>query len=198
MATPSRIGLRVPRLSSYHVIVAVVSLALLALLVLLSYGVALRQGGTFAGFSVNTVGRDAPISVRPASDFELPLFDGETFQLSDYHGQVVVINFWSSWCPPCRQEAPALEATWLAYRDRGVVLLGVDIWDTEEEALAFLREFRISYPNGLDETGAITVEYGVTGIPETYFIDTDGQLVRRWVGPLNRQQLSGFIEELLP
>ena len=114
MAISSRIGLRPPRLSSYHVIVAVVSLALLALLVLLSYGVALRQGGTFAGFSVNTVGRDAPINVRPASDFELLLFDGETFQLSDYQGQVVVINFWSSWCPPCPQEAPALEATWRA------------------------------------------------------------------------------------
>jgi cytochrome c biogenesis protein CcmG/thiol:disulfide interchange protein DsbE len=143
------------------------------------------------------VGRAAELKVRPAADFSLQQFDGGTFRLSEQRGKVVVVNFWSSWCVPCRQEAPELESAWQRYRDRGVAFLGVDIWDAEADARAFLREYRVSYPNGPDPNGAVTIEYGVTGIPETYFIDREGQLVRRWIGPLSRSQLAGFIDELL-
>lgn len=171
--------------------------AILALLGLFALGMVRKQGGSFAGFSVNTVGRSAELNVRPAADFTLQRFDGGSFRLSEQRGKVVAINFWSSWCVPCRQEAPELEGAWQAYRDRGVVFLGVDIWDTEADARAFLREFGVTYPNAPDQSGGVTVEYGVTGIPETYFVDRDGRLVRRWIGPLTAAQLAGFLDELL-
>ncbi|HYU19528.1 MAG TPA: TlpA disulfide reductase family protein [Chloroflexota bacterium] len=179
-----------------YVIPVLVGLAVAALLALLVYGMLRRQGGSFAGFAVNTVGKAAELNVRPAADFTLQLFDGRTFQLSEQRGRVVVVNYWASWCPPCREEARTLEAAWRTYRDRGVVLVGVDIWDTERDALAFLREFGVTYPNGPDPSGQIVIEYGVTGIPETYFVNREGQLVRRWIGPITQSQIGAFIEEL--
>lgn len=172
-------------------------LLLLALLALLGLGMLRRQGGSFAGFSINTVGRAAELKPRPASDFSLALFEGGTFRLSEQRGKLVVLNFWSSWCPPCREEARTLEAASRDYRDRGVLFVGVDIWDQEADARAFLRQYGVTYPNGPDQSGAITVEYGVTGIPETYFITPEGILVRRWIGPLTGAQLAGLLDELL-
>lgn len=181
--------------------VAVLGLAALAvagLLLLLGYGLLRRQGGSFAGFAVNTVGRTAELRERPAPDFSLQLFDGSTLRLSDQRGRLVVLNYWASWCPPCREEAGALEAVWRRYRDRGVLFVGVDVWDAEDDARAFLREFAVSYPNGPDATGRILIDYGVTGIPETYLVDRAGVLRRRWIGPITAQQLGALIEELLP
>lgn len=132
---------------------------------------------------------------RIASDFSIKPFDGGSLRLSEQRGKVVLVNFWASWCPPCREEAPVLERAWKANRDQGVVLVGVDIWDTEEDARAFMKEFGISYPNGPDPSGEIAIEYGVTGVPETWFLGKDGRLVRRWIGPLTDRLISTFIEE---
>ena len=90
------------------------------------------------------------VSSGPAPDFRLNTFDGQTLQLSDLRGQAVVINFWASWCIPCRDEAPILEKTWREYRDRGVVLVGVAYLDDEKPARDFITEFTITYPNGPD------------------------------------------------
>jgi cytochrome c biogenesis protein CcmG, thiol:disulfide interchange protein DsbE len=134
--------------------------------------------------------------VYPAPDFSLTLFDGSKLALSDLRGRAVVLNFWASWCPPCREEARDMERVWQAYRDRGVVFLGVNIQDSEQNARAFMEEFGISYPNGQD-TSAIASSYGLTGIPETFFITGDGQVNRRWIGAIGERQLSAFIDELL-
>src|SRR5262249_49931851 len=152
-----------------------IGLVVLGLLALLGYGLLRHQGGSFAGIAVNAVGQAAPLRVRPAPDFALPLFDGGSFRLSEQRGRVVLINYWASWCPPCRDEAPTLEAAWRAYRDRGVVLVGLDVWDSETDARAFLKEFGVTYPNGPDASGEILIDYGVTGVPETYFVDRSGQ-----------------------
>ncbi len=139
-----------------------------------------------------------PVALRPgkiASDFSIKLFDGGDFRLSEQRGKVVLVNFWASWCPPCRDEAPVLERAWQKYKDKGFVLVGVDIWDTEADARKFMQEFGITYPNGADSNGETAVEYGVTGVPEAWFLNKDGRLVRRWVGPLNDQQIAAFIEE---
>lgn len=95
----------------------------------------------------------------PAPDFTLPLFEGGEIILSDLQGQVVVINFWASWCIPCRDEAPFLEQVWRKYRDQGVVFLGVDYLDTNKEAQAFLEEFGVTYPNGPDIGTKIAKQY---------------------------------------
>lgn len=166
------------------------------LLALLGYSLARKQGG-FAGIGVNATGQTGWVRPGPAPGFAIPLYDGPAFRLSEQRGKVVVVNYWASWCPPCREEAPALERAWRRYRDRGVVFVGLDIWDTERDARAFMRQFDITYPNGPDPQGATAIEYGLTGIPETFFIRPDGTIARHWIGPLTDGQLSAFIEEAL-
>ncbi|MEE8413493.1 MAG: TlpA disulfide reductase family protein [Dehalococcoidales bacterium] len=134
---------------------------------------------------------------RPAAEFTLQLFSGDEITLSSLKGKPVVINFWASWCPPCRDEAPVLEEIWQLYRERGVTFIGVDIQDKEEDALAYIEEFGITYPNGQDINGRITIDYGVSGIPLTFFIDRDGLIVSRWVGAISENLLVARIEELL-
>ncbi len=163
----------------------------------MTYGLLRQQGSAFTGVAVNAVGKGAFLRIRPAPDFALKLFDDGDFRLSEQRGRVVLINYWASWCPPCRDEAPTLEAAWRAYRERGLTFVGVDIWDKEADARAFLRTFGVSYPNGPDKNGETLIDYGVTGIPETFFVNREGLLVRRWIGPLDERQITAFIEELL-
>ncbi|MBI2847970.1 MAG: TlpA family protein disulfide reductase [Chloroflexi bacterium] len=134
---------------------------------------------------------------RPAGDFTLPLFSGGSITLSDLKGKPVVINFWASWCPPCREEAPILEEVWRRYRDKGVAFIGVDIQDTEADARAYLEEFGVTYPNGPDIGGRITIDYGVGGIPVTFFVNREGLIVSRWVGAINETTLVSRVEDLL-
>src|SRR4030067_321994 len=108
----------------------------LALLGLLAWGLMKAQAG--------------PVDSGLAPDFSLTGFDGRTVTLSELRGQVVIINFWASWCPPCREEAAYLEQTWRKYKDRGVVFIGVDWVDTEKEARAYIDELDITYVNGPD------------------------------------------------
>ncbi len=89
-----------------------------------------------------------------------------------------------------------MEAFWRAYRDKGVVMVGVNIWDTESSAKAFIKEFGITYPNGPDRKGTIAIEYRVTGVPETFFIDRDGKITHRHIGPVNRRLLTTIVEGL--
>lgn len=157
--------------------------SLLGLLGLLGWGLMRVQAG--------------PRSQGPAPDFTLTTFDGDVIVLSELRGQVVAINFWASWCPPCRDEAPYLEATWRAYKDRGVVFVGVDYVDTEVEALAFIEEFDITYPNGPDIRTIISQAYRIQGVPETFFVAKDGTLQGVKIGPLAPPELEDRLEALL-
>lgn len=139
----------------------------------------------------------SPLLGRPAPEFTLPLFSGGTLRLSDLRGRAVLINFWASWCIPCRQEAPYLEQAWQEYRGRGFVLLGVNVWDAESDARAYIKEFRHTFPNGMDRAGRIAIAYGVGGVPESYIIDPAGRIVRRYIGPLNPELIRQFLEPLL-
>lgn len=178
-------------------LIAVVTLVLVGVLALLVWGMA-RKEGSFAGFAVNTIGQVGRLRPGPAQDFQLRLFTGGDFRLSEQRGKAVVVNFWASWCPPCRDEAPVLERAWRRYHDRGLVFVGVDIWDADQDARAFLRQFGVTYANGLDANGSLAIDYGLTGIPETFFIRPDGTVARRWIGPLTDEQIAAFIQELLP
>ncbi|MDQ3784758.1 MAG: redoxin domain-containing protein [Actinomycetota bacterium] len=107
-----------------------------------------------------------------APSFELPLLDGSgVLADEDLSGKPVVINFWASWCVPCREEAPLLEKTWRAYRDQGVVFLGVNIKDAESDAKRFVKDFGITYPMVRDLGQRLTQDFGVKGLPETFFVD---------------------------
>ncbi len=138
-----------------------------------------------------------PRDTGAAPDFSLTGFDGRTVTLSELRGQVVVVNFWASWCPPCREEAAYLERTWRAYQDRGVIFIGVDWVDTEKEALAYIDEFDISYLNGPDIGTRIAQAYNIQGVPETFFVDREGQLRGVHIGPLYPPDLDDQIEALL-
>jgi cytochrome c biogenesis protein CcmG/thiol:disulfide interchange protein DsbE len=165
----------------------VVGAAVLALLALLIWGLGKRSAGTVG---------NAPIQARAAPEFRLPLFDGGVFTFAEARGKPMLINFWASWCLPCEDEAPALERAFRTYRGR-VVFLGVDVQDTEANGRAFVDKFGVSYPNGRDASGEIAVEYGMSGVPETYFVDRDGRLVRKWQGPLDDARLRAYLDELL-
>lgn len=137
----------------------------------------------------------------PAADFALRSFDGRQATLRQFRGRPVVMNFWASWCVPCRAEAPNLERAWQTYRPRGVVFLGVDVADTEADARAFIATFKVSYLNVRDPSQHVMSAYRVTGIPTTVFIDRAGRIQRRYAGAFLGEpglvQLSAWVEEVL-
>jgi len=134
-----------------------------------------------------------------APDFELKSFSGETYRLSDFRGSVVVVNFWASWCDSCKPEAKDLEAAHKYYQPRGDVLfLGVDYVDTEPEALAYLEEFQITYPNGPDLRTKISQAFRIRGVPETFIIDQNGVIVHVQIGPFRSlEDILSIIDPLL-
>ncbi|MDQ6670830.1 MAG: TlpA family protein disulfide reductase [Chloroflexota bacterium] len=158
-----------------------------ALLVLLWFG--LQQKEIASSKVVNV-----PFSTAP--DFSLGLFDGSTFTLSDAlrTGKPVVVNFWASWCGPCADEAPALQDAARRNADR-FTFVGVDVQDLDADAQAFLRKYSVSYANGSGNAGPISIQYGMRGVPETYFIAPDGRLVRKW-NTLTAADLEQFLAEL--
>lgn len=156
-----------------------------------------QSGGLGPRTGVNYVGQAASTMRGPAPDFDLQLFDAGRFRLQDHRGQGVVVNFWASWCVPCREEAPVLERGWRDYQGRGVVFVGLDIWDSEKDARSFINEFHVSYPNAPDPGSRTALRYGVTGIPETFFIRPDGSVAAHWIGPLKDAQLNRFANELV-
>ena len=164
------------------------ALLILAFVGLMAWGLSNRSAVT--GLS------GATVVGQPAKDFTLALFDGGRLTLSEFEGRPVVLNFWASWCTPCRDEAPALERAWQTYRDRGVAFVGVNIQDTDDAARAHLREFGATFPNGPDPSGAITVDYGVIGLPVTFFVSGDGVIERRWVGAIPEWRLTAWVEAL--
>ncbi len=136
-----------------------------ALLGLLVWKVAFdREGGAAA-----ELGQGKPVQ---APGFMLDRLDGEgQLSFAELKGKAVVVNFWASWCIPCREEAPLLEKTWRAYRDEGVVFLGVNIKDAASDARRFVEEFNITYPTVRDLDQRLTRDFGVKGLPETFFVD---------------------------
>jgi cytochrome c biogenesis protein CcmG, thiol:disulfide interchange protein DsbE len=134
---------------------------------------------------------------EPAPEFQLTTFSGHTVRLSDLRGQVVILNFFASWCNPCREEAPDLEQTWREYEARGVQLLGIAYKDAGSKAQAFLAEYDATYPSALDPGNRVSRAYGVTGVPETFIIDQEGILVRHVLGAVNAAQLRQEIDVIL-
>ena len=179
-----------------RVAIAGTSVALLVAFIVVM-ALALRGQTDQGQFGIFATGRAVNLDPRPAPDFVLTTYDGERLQLSDFRGQVVLLNFWASWCPPCRVEAPVLQRAAERLGSAGVTVIGIDVWDDAAQARAFLDEFDVSYPNAEDATRSIPVEYGVTGLPETFVISPSGVLVRRWVGPINDAQLADLVAPLL-
>jgi len=156
-----------------------------------------KSGGSPGGFGVNNSFGEVNVATEPAREISLELLDSNTLTLSDLQGKVVMLNFWASWCPPCRIEAPALAEVYQEYAGQPVEFVGIDIWDRRESALESIDKYEVTYPNGIDDKGTIIVDYGVTGIPETLFIGCDGVLAKNFAGPISAYKLREVLDELL-
>ncbi len=144
-----------------------------------------------------------PATGAKAPDFSLSLYENYraglpvTTKLSELQGKVVLVNFWASWCIPCKDEAPALQAVSDKYSDRNVVVLGVNYLDTEREALGFLGTYGVTYANGIDLKQQIAHQYRITGVPETFIVDKKGVLREVYIQPVTERQLSDVLDRLL-
>jgi thiol-disulfide isomerase/thioredoxin len=134
-------------------------------------------------------------SVRPI-EFTLPLSEGGGEQkLSDLKGKVVFLNFWATWCGPCRVEMPSMETLYTAYKDQGLLVLAVNVQEQEKDVAAFMKNNKLTFPAALDKSGNVSTRYGVRAIPTTYIIGRDGRIISRISGSLrwdNPKTLAAF------
>lgn len=163
----------------------------------------LALGGLMMGVLAATIdvkggGQLSATPSGPAPDFTLPLLQGEgSITLSDLRGHPVLLNFWASWCPPCKDEAPVLAEGWRKWRDTGVIFLGVDTRDSRSAAIAFEARYGIEYQSVVDGNEEVNFAYGVTGFPESFFIDENGEIVAKYVGPMDAQTLDAYVSMLV-
>ncbi len=158
--------------------------AVAALLGLLIWGVATQRTSSAKGAAPN---------------FVLPRLGAEgDLELASYRGKAVVLNFWASWCAPCKQETPELQAASRRWAGKDVVVLGIDAQDFSGDARRFMRRYGVSYPVVRDGAGKVVGRYGVDGFPETFFVDRKGKIVGDHVqGPVTREQLEANIRRAL-
>ncbi len=134
-----------------------------------------------------------------APPFTFTTFDGQTINSEDLRGKGIVLNFWASWCDPCREEAALLEATWQQEQNNGIVFLGLDYLDQEPAALAYMKEFGVTYPSGPDLQSNAARSYGIKGVPETFFIDPQGNITEIVIGPIpNQARMEALLDEIRP
>ena len=157
-----------------------------------------RGTGGVSGLTIANYRAVAQADDRPAPDFRLPALDGSgEIAMSDFRGDVVVLNFWATWCGPCRREAPGLQSTWDAYRDGGVRFLGVNYRDDRAAAREYEREFGITYPSVFDPAGELAFSYELVGLPTTFIIDREGRIVYRFVGYIDAAILQDALDDVL-
>ncbi len=159
--------------------------------------------GLAFGADIGSLIKKAQLQSLPAGtkivDFTLSDLAGKKVKLSDFNGKVVLLNFWATWCPPCRSEIPELEALYKLYKDKGFVILGVDLQEGQSAVKDFVSKYNMSFPVLLDSTGRVGAEYGARSIPTTYLIDKDGNVTsgtlgaRSWVTP----EIKSLIEAML-
>jgi thiol-disulfide isomerase/thioredoxin len=133
----------------------------------------------------------------PAPDFTLTDLDGNIVRLSDFQGKVVFLNFWATWCPPCRVEMPEMEEVYQEYRDKDVVIIGVDLWESRSDVKDFVEGNGYSWTFVVDSTGEVTEDYLVTGIPSSFFIDKDGVIRALQVSAMSRDTMEANLAEAM-
>jgi peroxiredoxin len=138
----------------------------------------------------------APVVGAPAPDFSLQDLQGNTVRLADLQGQVVAVNFWATWCGPCRLEMPLLQARYDALKDKGFTVLAVNLDEPREDAAAFASGLSLTFPVLLDPGAQVNDLYRVRGYPTTFFVDREGRIDREHVGIMSDGQLDDYLAEL--
>ncbi len=147
----------------------------------------------FAGVAITV----ASCARSPQETLPFPQLDAETVYLSDFEGRVVALYFWASWCPPCRTEMPVFQAFYDEYQDLGIVILGVNLRETESTVRSYTQEIGVTYPIVLDRNGEIVEHFRVVGPPVTILIGKDGEIAKQFVGEVTRDQLSEFLDPMM-
>lgn len=173
-----------------------VGIPVLAFLAVLAWA-SFRSDGAPGGLAVNESVAEVRQERKAAPNFLLELPGGGALSIEGLRGKVVMLDFWASWCQPCRDEAPVLAQVYREYRERDVEFVGVNLWDNPGDAELFLQEQGHEYPNGIDAEGKIAISYGVRGIPEKFFITRDGLIARKFTGPMNPDLLRQILDALL-
>lgn len=162
-------------------------------LALVIAGLLLTQGDKKNEFSSKSTSEKKEL----APNFSLVTINGGDFHLGDYKGKPVLINFFASWCLPCREEMPVLEKAAYEYGPKGVVFLGIAIDDTEVKIKDFIAKYGVTFPVGLDKTAVIQKSFGIYGIPTTYFIDKQGVINYSHSGSVTEELLQNELDKLL-
>ena len=157
-------------------------------------GMASQPGGASVGGS--TLPDVAPRVGNRAPDFALRSLDGRTIRLSELRGKPVMVNFWASWCPPCRNEMPAFEKAYQRYRSQGMEFLGVDVQEDAETVRKFVQENGYSWLFLLDSDGKVSRSYQVSGVPTTFFIDREGIIRDLQIGELSEAALESKLAKI--
>ena len=182
-------------MSSRKIPILTVGVPLLIFFVVLIIGM-LQSGRDGGRPGVNDTLGEVDVTTDAYSDFQITTLDGRELRLSDLRGSIVMVDFWSSWCPPCRAEASVLAEAYERWSELGVEFVGVSIWDNEEDVANFVNRHNIMYPNGIDKDGSIAVEFGVKGIPEKFFVNPQGEIVRKINGPNTSQSLDAVLTQM--
>jgi peroxiredoxin len=120
---------------------------------------------------------------RPAApDFALPDIDGVIHRLSDHRGQVVIVNFWATWCPPCREEMPSMQRAWQRLKEEGIPILAIDVGEDEDTIFTFTADYPVDFPLLMDRDSSVTQQWPVRGLPTTFVIDPQGRIAYRAIG----------------
>jgi DsbE subfamily thiol:disulfide oxidoreductase len=206
MATPSQYTVSRPpslrsALSQYPYVGLVLGIALLVGAVWLMEGGRLESSSAEADPKVVSLtgiqGVATPRVGEPAPTFSLVSVDGSTTSLAGLRGRPVLVNFWASWCPPCRGEMPDIDRVAADYRDRGLVVVGVDLQEDREPVVRYAQTLGLQLTLLLDPAGSVATRYNVTGLPTSYFVDRDGLVRDRNVGPLTPRGLRTRLAEIL-
>jgi peroxiredoxin len=137
----------------------------------------------------------------PAPEFSLATPDGTSIALAQLEGKVVFLNFWATWCPPCREKMPSMERLHKEFKDQGLAILAVDIGESPKQVTRFMKEFRLSFPALLDTDYAVSARYGIQGLPSTFLIDRGGRVVgkatgaRDWASPKGKALIRSLLDQ---
>ena len=160
----------------------------------------LIPGGALAQDPYKALDLIKPSRLQAAKELGVPSLNGKTLRLADYRGKVVFLNFWATWCPPCKEEMPAMERLYQRYRDKGLVVLAVSV-DSEGAPIVvpFVKEYKLTFPIGLDPKMTVADRYGVRGLPTSFLVNKTGTLVALALGPREWDGKAGqaLIESLL-
>ena len=142
--------------------------------------------GVFSGVAVAGKEPLHPVKGTPiAADFDLMDVDGQRHTLAMYRGKIVIVNFWATWCPPCRFELPAMEKVWERLKNKGVVILGINVGEDADTIFTFTADYPVTFPLLLDSDSSVTNKYPVIGLPTTYVINPQGRLIYKAIGTRN-------------